>query len=112
MKTIVITGFLLFGIQFGQCKDANADPISSQKIQNWVSEHIHYPELAKVNKEEGTVYVEFTVDQGKVENSKIIGHSTTILDEAALEMIQSLPSFLLPSIQKNTYIIPIKFDLI
>jgi TonB family protein len=114
MKTTFFIGFLTFwwGVEKANASEINRDPINTQSIQNWVNEHAKYPAAAKDNKEEGTVYVEFTVNEGEIQEPRVIHKADEILNKAALELIKDIPTRILMNTNDTKYILPIKYDLI
>lgn len=115
MKNLI----LVLGIVLGASSLANGtnegiNPrTASQKMQNWIASHAEYPAEAFNNKEEGTVYIAFTVsDNGILENVAIAQGISKNLDQAALDLVLEMPvSELLAGSEKydTTYIVPIKF---
>lgn len=114
MKTgIFITALTFwFGLESAKAINMPAKTNTGQQVQEWVAQHVKYPETAKQNKEEGIVYVEFQVEHGKVSSSRVLEEANPCLNDAALKVVQQLPSYLLKSTEKATFILPIKFNLI
>lgn len=85
-------------------------------LQALVSDSLKYPEAAKANKIEGTVYVTFTIDAtGEVSQPQITDGVHQLLDEEALRFVSSLPTWQ-PAAKSgmpvdSNYIMPITFDL-
>jgi len=82
-------------------------------MQNWISANVSYPAAAVTNKEEGTVYVCFTVSEdGTLENAEIAQGVSQNLNDAALNVVAKMPvNELLAGSEKygTNYIVPIKF---
>lgn len=85
-------------------------------LQTLVSDSLAYPEAAKSNKIEGTVYVTFTIDAtGEVSQPVITDGVHEVLDKEALRFVSSLPTWQ-PAAKNgvpvdSNYIMPITFDL-
>jgi protein TonB len=85
-------------------------------LQVLVTDSLIYPEEAKNNKIEGTVYVTFTIDAtGEVSQPQITDGVHQLLDEEALRFVSSLPTWM-PAAKNglpvdSNYIMPITFDL-
>lgn len=85
-------------------------------LLKYVAEHVVYPEIAKENDIQGTVYVGFVIDEnGKVTDVTILRGVDPILDKEALKVVENLPDWK-PGKQsgKNVKVrmnIPIKFQL-
>ncbi|MEZ4937320.1 MAG: TonB family protein [Crocinitomicaceae bacterium] len=108
-----ITAFIFcFGVNSLQAKVCKQVENSISQVQEWVNQNVRYPEIAKQQKKEGIVFVEFEVSNGKIASSKIIQEADPSLNQAALNIVHNLPSDLLKSTEKAIYILPIKFDLI
>jgi TonB family protein len=77
---------------------------------------ISYPEQAKKDKIEGTVYVTFVVEtDGKISNAKVLRGIGGGCDEMALKAIQNMPAWI-PGKQRGEAVrvqfnIPVKFSL-
>ncbi|MBK9190554.1 MAG: energy transducer TonB [Crocinitomicaceae bacterium] len=86
---------------------------ASQKMRGWISENIYYPTSAAENKEEGTVYVAFTISEnGLLESCEIAQGVSANLDATALATVQKMPVDQLISgseAYNGTFIVPIKF---
>lgn len=82
----------------------------------YVAEHVVYPEIAKENDIQGTVYVGFVIDEkGKVTDVTLVRGVDPLLDKEALKVVENLPDWK-PGKQsgKNVKVrmnIPIKFQL-
>ena len=85
-------------------------------LLKYISEHVVYPEIAKENDIQGTVYVKFVVNEkGKVTNVGLLRGVDPLLDKEAIKVIESLPDWK-PGRQsgKNVKVsmqVPIKFQL-
>ena len=84
-------------------------------LVKYLGENIVYPEKARKAGEEGTVYVEFVVNEaGAVSDAKVIRGVHPDLDAEAVRAIKTLPSWT-PGTQngvavKHRYVLPISFD--
>ncbi|MBQ3618453.1 MAG: TonB family protein [Bacteroidales bacterium] len=85
-------------------------------LLKYIAEHVVYPEIAKENDIQGTVYVKFVVNEkGKVTNVGLLRGVDPLLDKEAIKVIESLPDWK-PGKQsgKNVKVsmqVPIKFQL-
>ena len=85
-------------------------------LLKYVAEHVVYPEIAKENDIQGTVYVGFVINEkGKVTDVTILRGIDPILDKEAIRVVESLPDWK-PGKQsgKNVKVrmnMPIKFQL-
>jgi TonB family protein len=85
-------------------------------LQKLVSDSLNYPEQAKNQKIQGTVYVTFTIDAtGEVSQPQITDGVHALLDEEALRFVSSLPTWV-PAAKSgipvdSNYIMPFTFDL-
>ena len=85
-------------------------------LLKYVAEHVVYPEVAKENDIQGTVYIGFVINEkGKVTDVTLVRGVDPILDKEALKVVENLPDWK-PGKQsgKNVKVrmnIPIKFQL-
>ena len=85
-------------------------------LLKYIAEHVNYPEMAKENDIQGTVYVGFVVNEkGKVTNVSVLRGVDPLLDKEAIKVIEGLPDWK-PGKQsgKNVKVrmqVPIKFQL-
>ena len=85
-------------------------------LLKYIADHVVYPEMAKENDIQGTVYVGFVVNEkGKVTNVSILRGVDPLLDKEAIKVIENLPDWK-PGKQsgKNVKVrmqVPIKFQL-
>ena len=85
-------------------------------LLKYIAEHVVYPEMAKENDIQGTVYVGFVVNEkGKVTNVSVLRGVDPLHDKEAIKVIQGLPDWK-PGKQsgKNVKVrmqVPIKFQL-
>ena len=69
-------------------------PGGIQKMMQWLSEHIQYPESAKKAKQEGRVVVRFVVQKdGSIGDVEIVRGQTPDLDKEAIRVVKSFPRF-------------------
>lgn len=120
LKSLMLGSFLL-GLGLVLSSNASAKENNhgikpenaSQKMCGWISENIYYPQTAAENKEEGTVYVAFTISQnGLLESCEIAQGVSSNLDAIALQTVQKMPVDQLISgseAYNGTFIVPIKF---
>lgn len=115
MKNVILgLGILLGASSWATEKDNGVNPVTTtQKFHGWISDNVTYPENALENKEQGTVYISFTIaESGTIENVSVAQGATTSLNMAALDVVMKMPvSELLSGSEKygTTYIVPIKF---
>ncbi|MDD6003235.1 MAG: energy transducer TonB [Bacteroidales bacterium] len=85
-------------------------------LLKYISENVVYPEIAKENDIQGTVYIGFVIDEkGKVTDVTLVRGVDPLLDKEALKVVENLPDWK-PGKQsgKNVKVrmnIPIKFQL-
>ena len=85
-------------------------------LLKYIADHVVYPEMAKENDIQGTVYVGFVVNEkGKVTNVSILRGVDPLLDKEAVKVIEGLPDWKLGKQSgKNVKVrmqVPIKFQL-
>jgi len=91
-------------------------PGGDQKLMEWISQHLQYPQNAYDSHIQGRVIVQFLVkEDGSVKDAKIIRGVWDALDMEALRVIETLPKFY-PAIVngkpiKYWFTIPITFRL-
>ncbi len=67
---------------------------SNQSLVNFISNHLLYPEAAQSKQVEGTVYVSFVISAvGKVENTLVLRDIGSGCGEAALQVLQQMPTW-------------------
>lgn len=86
-------------------------------LENYVNSRIEYPEEAINSNIQGTVYVQFAIDEnGKVSNATTTGDKLGYgLEEAALKAVNSMPNWTPGQVKgknvKARYTLPITFKL-
>jgi len=91
-------------------------PGGESALLRYVAENTHYPDFAKENGIEGTVYVQFVVDaKGYVTDVKVLHSVDKFLDREALRVIASLPKWT-PGRQNGKevpvqWVLPIRFQI-
>ncbi|MFO7658486.1 MAG: TonB family protein [Bacteroidales bacterium] len=66
-----------------------------ESFKKYVQEKLHYPEIARLNDEEGQVYVRFTVDiNGNVSRIKLIHEDKDYFNQEALRVVSSSPEWI------------------
>ena len=69
-------------------------PGGDEKLMEWISQHLQYPQNAYNSNIQGRVIVQFLVKKdGSVGNAKIIRSVFPTLDEEALRVVATLPKF-------------------
>lgn len=91
-------------------------PGGDEKLMEWISQHIQYPQNAYDSHIQGRVIVQFLVkEDGTVGDAKIIRSVFSSLDEEALRVVETLPKFnpaiLNGKAVKYWFTIPIVFRL-
>jgi len=83
------------------------------KMHEWLMNNTVYPASAATNKEEGTVYISFTISEtGVLQNVELAKGVSQDLNEAALNVVRKMPvEQLISGSEKleSVYIVPIKF---
>ena len=91
-------------------------PGGEQAIFSYIAENVVYPEQAKNDTIQGTVYLKFVVDKtGKVAQTEVIRGVHPLLDQEAIKVIENMPEWI-PGKQSGKPVdviiqIPIKFQL-
>lgn len=120
-KTI---GKIYYGKEFFYYKRKGINELDSMpefpggisELYKYLSKHIKYPIKAKMNGEQGKVYVNFVVEpDGSISNCRIIWGPSVSLNNEALRVIRNMPEWK-PGIEKGEYVrvsfnLPIKFTL-
>lgn len=89
---------------------------SDQAIVQFISRHLEYPEAAKADNVEGTVYVNFIIDEtGQVKSPTLLMDIGSGCGEAALDVIKAMPDWT-PGQQQGQPVsvklnLPIQFSL-
>lgn len=96
--------------QTGQATETGADASLKQRIRNALQTNLVYPYIARKQRLEGTVLMEFRINgRGMPEGVRIVkGSSYAILDEAARETVLKASPF--PA-RDNVIEVPIRFSL-
>lgn len=69
-------------------------PGGQNELASYLMDKVTYPEKAKEDGTEGTVYVSFVISKtGKVENVEVQQGVSESLDEAALKLINTMPDW-------------------
>jgi protein TonB len=85
-------------------------PGGADEMHNFLLKHVHYPEMARMNDIQGTVYVEFVVDKdGKIKDAKVLRGIGGGCDEEAIRVIMSMPDWI-PG-KQNGVPVPVYFNL-
>ena len=91
-------------------------PGGTEALLKYIAENVVYPEQAKNDTIQGTVYLKFVVDKtGKVTQTEVIRGVHPLLDEESIKVVNSLPEWT-PGRKsgKNVDVamqIPIKFQI-
>jgi protein TonB len=91
-------------------------PGGEGELMKYLLSNVNYPDVARENGIEGTVYIRFVVTKsGKVGETQVMKSADPLLDEAALKVVKSLPTWSPGKINGNAvnvwFIVPIKFKL-
>lgn len=66
----------------------------NEAMKKFIASHVIYPEEAKKMNIQGTVYVQFIVSpKGEITNVKVIRKADPLLDNEAIRVIESMPSW-------------------
>ena len=86
------------------------EPILIKKIGSWTTSDLFYPEKALKDKEEGTVYVSFTITENFSLTEIMVEEGVSKdLDQTAIEMVTDLQIDENQLVVGKKYILPIKF---
>lgn len=92
-------------------------PGGEEELRKYIAEHVQYPEDAKVQKQEGKVFIKFVIDkEGNVRDAEIVnGTRFESLNNEALRVIKSMPQWK-PGKQRGqnvnvSFVVPINFQL-
>ena len=126
MKTILAFCIVLLGFPnlYAQATDdpdkvftiVQQRPIFPGDINKWLAENIKYPDDAKKNNIQGTVYAEFIVEKdGSTSNVKVMRGVNKLLDDESVRVLSTMPKWK-PGEQNGhsvrvEYMVPIKFML-
>jgi len=124
MKTNILAFIVLIisGTAFGQNKMEKCSKMtqSEQKtckdnvITHIIADYVEYPENAKENFNEGTVYVRFTTDENQnLKSVRVLGEPDEELAAAAQKAIEKFAGSegKMMLTQNEVYRIPVKFEL-
>lgn len=80
---------------YNRAEVAPAYPGGQNSLENYIVNHIEYPQDAIDNNAEGTVYIQFGIDEnGKVTNVKTTGSKLGYgLDEEAVRVVSNMPKW-------------------
>jgi TonB family protein len=97
MRKIFIFCLVLFMGSGLYAQNSTNDSISAifpGNMNDWIGQHVRYPEQAKDMGDSGTVYVSFIIEaDGKVSNVKIYKSVTPILDKEAIRVFSAMPEW-------------------
>lgn len=101
---------------YGYIEPPAVFPGGDMELINWIYTHLKYPEEALKDSIEGLVVVQFVVGKtGKVGEVKIVRSPNPIFDQAAIDVVKTLPDFI-PGKKEGKpadcwYTLPIRFKL-
>jgi len=101
---------------YGYIEPTAVFPGGDMELINWIYTHLKYPEEALKDSIEGRVVVQFVIEKtGKVGEVKIVRSPNPIFDQAAIDVVKTLPDFI-PGKKEGKpadcwYTLPIKFEL-
>ncbi len=79
-------------------------------MHKFLEKNIHYPEMARINDIQGTVYVQFIVGKdGKIRDAKVLRGIGGGCDEEALRVVMSMPDWI-PG-RQNGVPVPVYFNI-
>jgi TonB family protein len=96
---------------------APAFPGGQSALEDYITNHIEYPQQAIDNNIEGTVNVKFTIDEnGKTDNAKVAGNDPGYgLGDAAVQVISQMPKWTPGKVKgknvKAWYTLPVTYKL-
>lgn len=91
-------------------------PGGEEGLRKFIADNIKYPEEAEQKNIQGKVYVQFVINrEGNVEDVKLAKGVDPLLDEAAMNIVKSMPQWK-PGKQRGQYVkvsftVPINFQL-
>jgi periplasmic protein TonB len=75
-------------------REAEKSGCTYENIMNYLTQEIKYPEVAKSNKTEGKVFINFIIDEkGKVTDPVILRGVSPEIDAEALRVVSSMPDW-------------------
>ncbi len=89
---------------------------AAKALHDYLYEHLNYPEIARKNGVEGTVYANFIIEKdGSITNIKIVRDIGAGCGDAVLELLSKMPKWV-PAMQRNKVVriqqmLPVKFML-
>ena len=121
-KILAFTLILISGLAFGQNKMEKCNKLAQTEqkvckdnvITHIISDYVEYPEAAKENFNEGTVYVRFATDENQnLKSVRVLGESNEELAIAAKKAIERFADAegKMMLTQSEVYRIPLKFEL-
>jgi TonB family protein len=79
---------------FGVVEQMPSFPGGQQKLMEYLSENIRYPEECKVSDIQGRVIVTFVVEKdGSINDAKVTKSVTPLLDEEAVRVVSAMPKW-------------------
>lgn len=122
INILAFTLILISGFAFGQNKFEKCNKLeqTEQKlckdnvITHIISDYVEYPETAKENFNEGTVYIRFSTDENQnLKSLRVLGESDEELAAAAQKAIEKFAGAegKMMLAQNEVYRIPVKFEL-
>ena len=102
---------------YNRTEVAPAFPGGQSALEDYITNHIEYPQQAIDNNIEGTVNVKFTIDEnGKVDNAKATGSNLGYgLEDAAVQVISQMPKWTPGKIKgknvKAWYSLPVTYKI-
>ncbi|MGV3587821.1 MAG: TonB family protein [Adhaeribacter sp.] len=122
--------FIIGELTMGECYNEDETPASfyphevlpelpggPKQLNEFVKRTLKYPANAMRNREQGTVVIEFTINEtGKMVNSKVVNKVSPTLDAEALRVVRAMPDFK-PATEEGiarayTYVFPLRFGLV
>ncbi len=94
-----------------------AYPGGQSSLEDYITNNVEYPQAAVDNNKQGTVNVQFTVDEnGNVSNAQVIGSKLGDgLDEEAVRVVSKMPKWTAGSVKgknvKTRVTLPITFKI-
>lgn len=104
-------------IYTGEVDEEASFPGGREAMNSWLSGALIYPQMAKENGIQGTVYVEFIVESnGRLRDIEIRRSPSELLNDEVIRLIKSMPKWIPAKARgKNVptrCMLPIKFTLV
>jgi TonB family protein len=96
-------------------KEMPVHPGIQRSLEEYITDHISYPPAAMINRVEGTVYVQISIeDNGTLSDVSVIGKRIGFgLEEEAIRVVKEMPEWIAIGIKGNRLkrVLPIVFRI-